>query len=112
MIEHFRAVAGETERTVIVYNVPYRTGVNLSNDDLLAIAATAPNVRAVKDSSGNIVQSIDLLQRAQRPRQSTHAHSFVTASWSLRGCPPGSAPNRDARGFLIRGVTRRERSVS
>jgi 4-hydroxy-tetrahydrodipicolinate synthase len=64
LIEHFRAVAGETERTVIVYNVPYRTGVNLSNDDLLAIAATAPNVRAVKDSSGSIVQSLDLLQRA------------------------------------------------
>jgi 4-hydroxy-tetrahydrodipicolinate synthase len=64
LIEHFRAVAGETERTVIVYNVPYRTGVNLSNDDLLEIAATAPSVRAVKDSSGSIVQSLDLLQRA------------------------------------------------
>jgi 4-hydroxy-tetrahydrodipicolinate synthase len=64
LVEHFRAVAGETERTVIVYNVPYRTGVNLPNDALLEIAATVPNVRAVKDSTGNIVQSLDLLQRA------------------------------------------------
>ena len=64
LVQHFRAVAGETERTVIVYNVPHRTGVNLSNDALLEIAATTPNARAVKDSSGNIVQSLDLLQRA------------------------------------------------
>ena len=64
LVEHFRVVAGETERTVIVYNVPYRTGVNLANDALLEIAATSPNVRAVKDSCGNIVQSLDLLQQA------------------------------------------------
>jgi 4-hydroxy-tetrahydrodipicolinate synthase len=64
LIQHFRAVAGETERAVIVYNVPYRTGVNLSNDALLEIADAAPNVRAVKDSCGDIEQSLDLLQRA------------------------------------------------
>lgn len=64
LIEHFRMVAGETERTVIAYNVPHRTAVNLSNDALLEIAATAPSVRAVKDSSGDVGQSLDLLQRA------------------------------------------------
>lgn len=64
LIEHFRAVAGETGRTLIAYNVPYRTGVNLSNDTLLELAATVPNLRAVKDATGNIVQSLDLLERA------------------------------------------------
>ncbi|QTD99711.1 4-hydroxy-tetrahydrodipicolinate synthase [Streptomyces cyanogenus] len=64
LVEHFRAVAGETERTLIAYNVPYRTGVNLSNDALLELAATVPNIRAVKDATGNIVQSLDLLERA------------------------------------------------
>jgi 4-hydroxy-tetrahydrodipicolinate synthase len=64
LIEHFRTVAGETERTIIVYNVPYRTGVNLPNDAMLELAATVPNVRAVKDSTGNITQSLDLLHRA------------------------------------------------
>jgi 4-hydroxy-tetrahydrodipicolinate synthase len=44
--------------------VPYRTGVNLSTDTLLEIVAAAPNVRAVKDSVGDIAQSLDLLQRA------------------------------------------------
>ncbi|MEV0729724.1 4-hydroxy-tetrahydrodipicolinate synthase [Polymorphospora sp. NPDC051019] len=64
LVEHYRAVAGETERPVIVYNVPYRTGVNLSNDALFEIVAAAPNVRAVKDSTGNLMQSLDLLHRA------------------------------------------------
>lgn len=64
LIEHYRVVAGETERTIIVYNVPYRTGVNLPNDAMLELAATVPNIRAVKDSTGNITQSLDLLHRA------------------------------------------------
>ncbi|MFC8096175.1 4-hydroxy-tetrahydrodipicolinate synthase [Streptomyces sp. NPDC057301] len=64
LIEHFRAVAGETERTIIAYNVPYRTGVNLPTDTILELAATVPNIRAVKDATGNIIQSLDLLHRA------------------------------------------------
>jgi 4-hydroxy-tetrahydrodipicolinate synthase len=64
IVAHYRALARETERTIIVYNIPYRTGVNLPNDALLEIAATVPNVRAVKDSTGDISQSLDLLQRA------------------------------------------------
>ena len=64
LVQHFLAVAGETDRTVIVYNIPYRTGVNLPNGALLEIASGAPNVRAVKDSTGDIVQSLELLQQA------------------------------------------------
>ena len=64
LVEHFRVVAGHTARPIIVYNVPYRTGVNLSNDALLELVSKAPNIRAVKDSTGNITQSLDLLQRA------------------------------------------------
>jgi 4-hydroxy-tetrahydrodipicolinate synthase len=64
LVEHFRVVAGQTERTVIVYNVPYRTGVNLPNDALFEPAATVPGIRAVKDATGNITQSLDLLDRA------------------------------------------------
>ncbi len=64
MIAHYQALAEETDRTIIVYNVPYRTGVNLPNDALFEIVATTSNVRAVKDSTGNIAQSLDLLERA------------------------------------------------
>ena len=64
MVAHYQALDRETDRTIILYNVPYRTGVNLPNDALFEIVTTTWNVRAVKDSTGNIIQSLDLLQRA------------------------------------------------
>ena len=60
MIAHFRAIAAATDREVVIYNIPYRTSVNLSNDSLLELAEV-PNIVGVKDSSGSIAQSLELL---------------------------------------------------
>ncbi|MGZ5905237.1 MAG: 4-hydroxy-tetrahydrodipicolinate synthase [Reyranella sp.] len=62
LIAHFRAVAAATDRDVMIYNIPYRTAVNLSNDSLLELAEV-PNITGVKDSSGSVAQSLELLQR-------------------------------------------------
>ena len=62
MAAHFRRIAGATDRKIVIYNIPYRTGVNLANDTLLALAEQ-PNIVGVKDSSGNFVQSLELLRR-------------------------------------------------
>jgi len=62
LIAHFRAVAAATDRDVLIYNIPYRTAVNLSNDSLLELAKVS-NIVGVKDSSGSIAQSLELLQR-------------------------------------------------
>lgn len=59
--EHFRRLAEATDRPVLIYNIPYRTGVNLTNETLLALAEV-PNVVGVKDSSGILAQSLDLLR--------------------------------------------------
>jgi 4-hydroxy-tetrahydrodipicolinate synthase len=64
MYEHFTAIAEATERQVVIYNIPYRTSVNLTNETLLRLAEL-PNIVGVKDCSGNIVQSLDLM--ASRP---------------------------------------------
>ena len=62
LIAHFRAIASETDREVVIYNIPYRTAVNLANDSLLELAQV-PNIVGVKDSSGVLAQSLDLLAR-------------------------------------------------
>ena len=62
LIAHFRAVASATDRAVVIYNIPYRTAVNLSNDSLLELAEV-PNIVGVKDSSGSLAQSLELLAR-------------------------------------------------
>ena len=59
---HFTAIAHATDRPILVYNIPYRTSVNLQNETLLALARL-PNIVGVKDSSGSIAQSLDLLAR-------------------------------------------------
>ena len=62
LVAHFRAIAAATGRDVVIYNIPYRTAVNLSNDSLLELAEVG-NIVGVKDSSGSIAQSLDLLAR-------------------------------------------------
>jgi 4-hydroxy-tetrahydrodipicolinate synthase len=60
MQQHFSAIADATDRQILIYNVPYRTSVNLANQTLLRLAKRR-NIVGVKDSSGNIVQSLELL---------------------------------------------------
>jgi 4-hydroxy-tetrahydrodipicolinate synthase len=60
MYEHFTAISEATERKVLIYNIPYRTSVNLSNETLLRLAEL-PNIVGVKDCSGSFAQSLDLL---------------------------------------------------
>ena len=62
LLAHFRAVAAATDRDVLIYNIPYRTAVNLSNDSLIELAEV-PNIAGVKDSCGILAQSLDLLAR-------------------------------------------------
>jgi 4-hydroxy-tetrahydrodipicolinate synthase len=65
LFEHFSRIAAATDRQVAIYNIPYRTGVNLANDTLLRLAER-PNIVGVKDCCAILAQSLDLLRR--RPR--------------------------------------------
>jgi len=60
--QHFSALAGATTRPVVIYNIPYRTGVNLANDTLLRLAEI-PNVAGLKDCCADAAQTFDLLRR-------------------------------------------------
>jgi len=60
MRQHFSAIADATERQILIYNIPYRTSINLANDTLLRLAERK-NIVGVKDCSGSIAQSLELL---------------------------------------------------
>ncbi|WP_458095556.1 4-hydroxy-tetrahydrodipicolinate synthase [Roseomonas sp. WA12] len=62
MARHFTVLAGSTARPIMIYNIPYRTGVNLGNAAMLELAAL-PNVVGVKDCSADVAQSFELLRR-------------------------------------------------
>jgi 4-hydroxy-tetrahydrodipicolinate synthase len=58
---HFTALADHAAHPVMLYNIPYRTGVNLGNDAMLRLAAH-PNIAGLKDCSADRSQSLDLLR--------------------------------------------------
>jgi 4-hydroxy-tetrahydrodipicolinate synthase len=65
---HFKAIAEATGLPVMLYNIPPRTGANLEPATVLRLAEI-PNIVAIKESSGNIVQITELLTLLPRSFQ-------------------------------------------
>lgn len=61
IFEHFRSIAESTGLDIIVYNIPYRTGRNIENETIHKLAEIK-NIIGLKDSSGDIKQTMALLQ--------------------------------------------------
>lgn len=61
LLQHFTALADHAARPIVLYNIPYRTAVNLDNATLLRLAEH-PNIVGLKDCGADRAQSIDLLR--------------------------------------------------
>jgi 4-hydroxy-tetrahydrodipicolinate synthase len=62
LVQHFTALADHASWPIVLYNIPYRTGVSLTNETLLKLAEH-PNVAGMKDCGADRAQSIDFLSR-------------------------------------------------
>jgi 4-hydroxy-tetrahydrodipicolinate synthase len=62
---HFKAIAEAVDMPHILYNVPGRTGADMSNDTVLRLAQIK-NIVGIKDATGGIDRGSDLLQRAPK----------------------------------------------
>jgi len=62
LYQHFKAVAEAVAIPQILYNVPGRTGCDLSNDTVVRLAQV-PNIVGIKDATGGIERGTDLLLR-------------------------------------------------
>lgn len=62
LYEHFSAIAKASPVPVIVYNIPGRSGANISAETILALANDHWNIVAVKEASGNMKQIMTLLR--------------------------------------------------
>lgn len=62
---HVAAIAEATDCPIVLYNVPSRTGFNISAETTLRLAEEVPSVVAVKEASGSLAQISDIL--AHRP---------------------------------------------
>lgn len=60
LITHFTTIADASRHPVILYDIPYRTGVRLELKTLLSLAAH-PNIAAVKDCGGSLETTLALI---------------------------------------------------
>ena len=62
LIAHYSAVADASEKPVILYNVPSRTGCNLL-PDTCSVLADHPNIAAIKEACGNMSQVVEVFAK-------------------------------------------------
>lgn len=62
IFRHYREVAQASPLPVILYNVPGRTGVNMTSDTTLRLAREVPNIVAIKEASGNLTQIDEIIK--------------------------------------------------
>jgi 4-hydroxy-tetrahydrodipicolinate synthase len=60
LYQHYKLIAESVPIPIIIYNIPGRTGVNLTPDTLLRLSKIS-NIVGVKEASGNIKQMSDVL---------------------------------------------------
>ena len=60
--QHYKAVAEATTLPIVLYNVPGRTGVNMTAETTLRLACDFENIVAIKEASGNITQMDEILK--------------------------------------------------
>ena len=60
--QHYKSIAEASPLPVILYNVPGRTGVNMSAETTLRLARNFENIIGVKEASGNITQMDDIIK--------------------------------------------------
>ena len=65
LYEHYKLIAAQTDRPIIMYNVPSRTGCNLLPQTAVRIAGDCPNIVGIKEASGNLSQVAHLAKLAQ-----------------------------------------------
>lgn len=60
--QHFKAIAQATDMPIIIYNVPGRTGSNMSVETVVRLSHDFKNIVAIKEAAGDLVQAMKMIQ--------------------------------------------------
>lgn len=66
LVLHFEAVAAASKRPIVLYNIPGRTGVNLTPETIARLART-PRIAAIKEAAGSIDQVMQIRAQCDLP---------------------------------------------
>jgi 4-hydroxy-tetrahydrodipicolinate synthase len=62
IFQHYKALAAASPKPVLIYNVPGRTGSNVSAATTIRLAREVPGIAGIKEASGNMVQCMHILR--------------------------------------------------
>ncbi len=65
LYRHFKAIAESTDKPIVLYNVPGRTGKNIEAETTLRLAEI-PNIIGIKEASGDIGQVMEIIRNKPR----------------------------------------------
>jgi 4-hydroxy-tetrahydrodipicolinate synthase len=65
LYQHYKAIASSIELPFMLYNVPGRTGVDISAETVCRLFDDLPNIYGIKEATGSIERTVELL--AKRP---------------------------------------------
>ncbi len=105
--EHFKAIARATKLPIILYNIPGRTGRNMEPETILELAEI-DNIVGLKDASGDITQTMRILEgtrNRQRPFYVLSGEDALTFSIMALGghgviCAVGNVIGREYRDMV------------
>lgn len=61
LLEHFKAVARATDKPIILYNIPKRTGINIEPETVIALSKVE-NITGIKEASGDLSQIMTIIE--------------------------------------------------
>ena len=64
MYQYYKAIAAESTKPVVMYNVPGRTGVNMLPETAIRIARDIPGIIGIKEASGKLEQAAQIVAEA------------------------------------------------
>ena len=84
MVLHFNAVAAATDKPVLLYNVPGRTGVDLLPETVAELAKTS-NIVGIKEATGSMTRLTDLQQLCPADFMLLSGDDASAAEFMLKG---------------------------
>jgi 4-hydroxy-tetrahydrodipicolinate synthase len=62
IFQHYKVLAAESPKPIILYNVPGRTGRNMTAETTLRLAHEVPNIAGMKEAGGDMIQCMQILR--------------------------------------------------
>lgn len=89
IIDYFQRIDQAVNTPIILYNIPYRTSVNMTPETVETIVNTTKNVVGIKECSPDLGQNIDLLRRVGNRISVLSGEEFLAASVMAYGACGG-----------------------